>query len=101
MLVVAVVGLICVAQRDNALRFPHALFKKKLALDEYMNARSISDPIHLFDCVMPCAGAEAFLVCSAADANALAARKRDAVSAAQASVLRPVGECNVFSCSDW
>ena len=57
-------GKICVAQRDNALAFPHALFKKKLTLDEYMNARSISDPIHLFDCVMPCAGAEAFLVCS-------------------------------------
>lgn len=57
-------GRICVAQRDNALAFPHALMKKKLTLDEYMAARSISDPIHLFDCVMPCAGAEAFLVCT-------------------------------------
>jgi acetyl-CoA acetyltransferase len=56
-------GKICVAQRDNALAFPHALMKKKLSLDEYMSARPISDPIHLFDCVMPCAGAEAFLVC--------------------------------------
>ncbi len=28
-----------------------------------MSARPIADPIHLFDCVMPCAGAEAFLVC--------------------------------------
>ena len=27
-----------------------------------MDARPISDPLHLFDCVMPCAGAEAFLV---------------------------------------
>ena len=27
-------------------------------------ARPIADPIHLFDCVMPCAGAEAFLVMS-------------------------------------
>ena len=57
-------GRICIAQRDNALAFPHALMKKKLTLDEYMNARPISDPIHLFDCVMPCAGAEAFLVCT-------------------------------------
>ncbi|MFT4096936.1 MAG: thiolase family protein [Rhodoblastus sp.] len=57
-------GRVCVAQRDNALSFPHALMKKKLTLDEYMNARAISDPIHLFDCVMPCAGAEAFLVCT-------------------------------------
>src|SRR5262252_10509651 len=56
-------GKICVAQRDNALRFPYALMKKKLTLDEYLGARAISDPIHLFDCVMPCAGAEAFLVC--------------------------------------
>jgi acetyl-CoA acetyltransferase len=56
-------GKICVAQRDNALKFPHALMKKKLTLDEYLGARAISDPIHLFDCVMPCAGAEAFLVC--------------------------------------
>jgi len=56
-------GKICVAQRDNALTFPHALMKKKLTLDEYLGARAISDPIHLFDCVMPCAGAEAFLVC--------------------------------------
>jgi acetyl-CoA acetyltransferase len=56
-------GLICVAQRDNALAFPHALMKKPLTLDEYMAARAIADPIHLFDCVMPCAGAEVFLVC--------------------------------------
>lgn len=55
-------GRLCVAQRANALRNPHALFRKPLTLDEYMAARVIADPIHLFDCVMPCAGAEAFLV---------------------------------------
>jgi acetyl-CoA acetyltransferase len=55
-------GKLCVAQRDNALRFPHALFKKPLTLDEYLGARPIADPLKLFDCVMPCAGAEAFLV---------------------------------------
>src|SRR6195256_3704769 len=54
---------LCIAQRDNALAIPHALMKKKLTLDEYMSARPIADPIHLFDCVMPCAGAEAFVVC--------------------------------------
>jgi acetyl-CoA acetyltransferase len=57
-------GRICVDQRSNALKNPHAMFKKPLTLDEYMAARPISDPIHLFDCVMPCAGAEAFLVMS-------------------------------------
>ncbi|MFL6661712.1 MAG: thiolase family protein [Rhizobacter sp.] len=55
-------GRIAVAQRANALKNPNALFKKPLTMDEYMAARSISDPIHLFDCVMPCAGGEAFLV---------------------------------------
>jgi acetyl-CoA acetyltransferase len=57
-------GRIAVDQRTNALKNPNALFKKPLSLDEYMAARPISDPIHLFDCVMPCAGAEAFLVMS-------------------------------------
>jgi acetyl-CoA acetyltransferase len=55
-------GRIAVAQRANALRNPNALFRKPLTMDEYMAARPIADPIHLFDCVMPCAGGEAFLV---------------------------------------
>lgn len=55
-------GKMCVAQRENALSFPHALFKVPLTMDQYMNARPIADPVHLFDCVMPCAGAEAYLV---------------------------------------
>jgi acetyl-CoA acetyltransferase len=64
-------GKLCVAQRDNALAIPFAMMKKKLTLDEYMAARPISDPLHLFDCVMPCAGAEAFLVCRADAAKSL------------------------------
>ncbi|MET4066655.1 acetyl-CoA acetyltransferase [Bradyrhizobium sp. S3.2.6] len=56
------VGRIAVAQRTNALRNPYALMKTPLTLEQYLAARPISDPIHLFDCVMPCAGAEAFLV---------------------------------------
>ncbi|WFU44316.1 thiolase family protein [Bradyrhizobium sp. CB82] len=56
------VGRIAVAQRANALRNPHALMKTPLTIEQYLAARPISDPIHLFDCVMPCAGAEAFLV---------------------------------------
>jgi acetyl-CoA acetyltransferase len=64
-------GKLCVAQRDNALTIPYAMMKKKLTLDEYMNARPIADPIHLFDCVMPCAGAEAFLVCREDTAKSL------------------------------
>ena len=61
-------GRLCVDQRTNALAgLPGSgsrVFKKPLTLDEYLNARPIAEPIHLFDCVMPCAGAEAFLVMS-------------------------------------
>jgi acetyl-CoA acetyltransferase len=61
-------GRICVDQRSNALAGSAGsrsrVFKKALTLDEYMLARPIAEPIHLFDCVMPCAGAEAFLVMS-------------------------------------
>jgi acetyl-CoA acetyltransferase len=64
-------GKLCVAQRDNALRNPHALMKKPLSLDQYLAARPIAEPIHLFDCVMPCAGAEAFLVMREETARAL------------------------------
>ncbi|SIR50092.1 thiolase family protein [Pseudacidovorax sp. RU35E] len=64
-------GRLCVAQRQNALGNPNAMFKKPLTLDEYMAARPISDPLHLFDCVMPCAGAEAFLVMTAERARDL------------------------------
>lgn len=64
-------GKLCVAQRDNALRNPHALMKKPMTLAQYLAARPIADPIHLFDCVMPCAGAEGFLVMTEERARAL------------------------------
>src|SRR5580704_8078119 len=65
------IGRIAVAQRANALRNPNALMKAPLTLEQYVSARPISDPIHLFDCVMPCAGAEAFLVMREETAAAL------------------------------
>jgi acetyl-CoA acetyltransferase len=36
-----------------------------------MNARPIAEPLHLFDCVMPCAGADAFLVLTEEKAKTL------------------------------
>ena len=63
-------GKLCVAQRENALKIPHAMMKKPLTLDEYLDARLIADPIVLYDCVMPCAGAEAYLVMREEDAKA-------------------------------
>jgi acetyl-CoA acetyltransferase len=64
-------GKMCVAQRANALKYPSALFKKPLTLDEYLDARPIADPLRLFDCVMPCAGGEGFLVMRKARAEDL------------------------------
>jgi len=64
-------GRICVAQRENALKNKNAVFKVPLTMKQYLDARPISDPIHLFDCVMPCAGAEAFLVMREEEAQRL------------------------------
>ncbi|MEO1677198.1 MAG: thiolase family protein [Pseudomonadota bacterium] len=55
-------GRICVAQRENALRSPRAVMKRPLTMEAYLAARPIADPIALYDCVMPCAGAECVLV---------------------------------------
>ncbi|MBM85209.1 MAG: acetyl-CoA acetyltransferase [Rhodospirillaceae bacterium] len=63
-------GKICVTQRDNALKNPNAVMKHPLTMDDYLAGRPISDPITLFDCVMPVAGAEAFLVMREEDAIA-------------------------------
>ncbi|HET7527029.1 MAG TPA: thiolase family protein [Burkholderiaceae bacterium] len=57
-------GRICVDQRRNALAAGGTLFRRALTIEEYLAARPIATPLHLFDCVMPCAGAEAFLVTS-------------------------------------
>jgi acetyl-CoA acetyltransferase len=64
-------GKICIAQRASALKFPFALMKKPLTLEDYLNARMIAEPLRLYDCVMPCAGAEAFLVLRRAEAEKL------------------------------
>ncbi|BCW05750.1 thiolase family protein [Arthrobacter sp. NtRootA1] len=55
-------GKLAVSQRANASATPWSLLQKPLTLKNYLDARPIADPLRLFDCVMPCAGAEAFLV---------------------------------------
>lgn len=65
-------GRLCIAQRHNANHVPGALLgEKPLSLDDYLNARPIAKPLHLFDCVMPCAGAEGFLAMSVEKAQSL------------------------------
>ena len=67
-------GKLCVAQRTNALPNPVALFRKPLSLQDYLDARPIAEPLHLFDCVMPCAGGEGFLVMSEDRARSMGLR---------------------------
>ncbi|HET6237741.1 MAG TPA: thiolase family protein [Acetobacteraceae bacterium] len=55
-------GTLAVAQRANARRNPLALLRNELTMAQYLAARPIAEPLHLFDCVMPCAGADGFLV---------------------------------------
>jgi acetyl-CoA acetyltransferase len=64
-------GALAVAQRENARRNPMALLRGELTLAQYLAARPIAEPLHLFDCVMPCAGADGFLVMAEARARSL------------------------------
>jgi acetyl-CoA acetyltransferase len=64
-------GKLAVAQRANAQRNPLALLRGDLTLPQYLAARPIAEPLHLFDCVMPCAGADGFLVMAEDRARAL------------------------------
>jgi acetyl-CoA acetyltransferase len=65
-------GKLCVAQRQWAHHNPLALLRGDLTLDDYLNARPVALPLHLYDCVMPCAGADGFLVMHRARAASLA-----------------------------
>jgi acetyl-CoA acetyltransferase len=56
------IGKIAVAQRFNAINNPQALFREPMTIDDYLSSRMISDPIRLFDCVMPCSGAECVIL---------------------------------------
>lgn len=65
-------GRIAVAQRYNANHYEAALLgHKTLSLEEYLAARPVAGPLHLLDCVMPCAGAEGFLLMTEDRAQAL------------------------------
>lgn len=55
-------GAVCVAQRRHGRANPLALLRGRLSLDDYLSARPIAPPLGLYDCVMPCCGAEGFLV---------------------------------------
>jgi acetyl-CoA acetyltransferase len=64
-------GRIAVAQRQNASGNSLALLRRPITMDDYLSARPVAPPIHLLDCVMPCAGGDGFLVMTRDRAKAL------------------------------
>lgn len=93
-------GRLCVAQRANGARFPGALLGTPLTMAEYLGARPVAEPLHLFDCVLRCCGGEGFLVMSeerakslglpwARVAGAVERHHGDAADPVQVSTLRP------------
>ena len=62
---------VCISQRENAIRRPTAIRTDPLTLDEYFDARMISDPLCLYDYTMETDGAVAAVVTSAERAQDL------------------------------
>ncbi len=61
-----------VNQRFNALVNPNAVFYgQPITIEDVLNSRMVNDPLHLLECVMPCAGAAACIVTSAERAKSL------------------------------
>jgi acetyl-CoA acetyltransferase len=57
-------GRFCIALRQNGLLNPNSLFKQALTMDAYLSAKPIADPLRMYDCVMPCIGADAVVLVS-------------------------------------
>jgi len=64
-------GKIAVTGRYHATLNPNAYLRKPLSLDDYKNARLVSDPIRLYDCVLPANGGKAYIMASAQRARSL------------------------------
>ncbi|HVL57745.1 MAG TPA: thiolase family protein [Burkholderiaceae bacterium] len=68
-------GRLCIAQRQNAMLNPNALLRTPLTMEDYLNARPIADPLRLYDCVLPCCGADAVVLTNETIASRLDAPK--------------------------
>src|SRR3972149_8465005 len=79
------IGKIAIAQRENAVNNPQALFREPMSMQDYLNSRMISDPIRLFDCVMPCSGAEGVVLASEERARQITDKPVYLVTAAEIS----------------
>jgi acetyl-CoA C-acetyltransferase len=65
------IAQVAVNARYHASKFPNALLKSPLTVDDVMNSRMICDPLRLFEIVMPCTGACALILTSAQFARKL------------------------------
>ena len=63
---------LAVDQRFNTLKNPRSAFAAAgpLTIDDVLSSRMVNDPLHLLECVMPVAGAAAFIVASPDNAKA-------------------------------
>jgi acetyl-CoA acetyltransferase len=82
-------GRIAVHQRANARLNEQALLRDPMTMEDYLNAPVIADPLVLFDCVLPCSGAEAVLV---GPLDRVAKEKQVRVQAGAERHNHPVGE---------
>lgn len=57
-------GILPVAQRQNAMGNPDALLRTPMAMQDYLSARVIAEPLRLYDCVMPCVGGDCVILAS-------------------------------------
>ena len=57
-------GKFCISLRENGLVNPNSLFKQPLTMEGYLNAKPIAYLLRLYDCVMPCIGANAVVLAS-------------------------------------
>jgi acetyl-CoA acetyltransferase len=55
-------GMIAINNRRNAGLNPKAVFREPLTMDQYLNARMISEPLCLFDCDVPVDASTAVIV---------------------------------------
>lgn len=87
-------GKIAVGQRRSAQLNGNALLRGPMTIDDYMNARPIAEPIHLYDCVLPCTGAEAVLI---GPLDRAAPGKGIRVLSGYEKHNHPAGECSPLS----
>lgn len=55
-------GHIATTLRAHARKNPNAILQDPMTLEDYLTARPIVKPIHLYDCVLPCGGGGAYVL---------------------------------------